>query len=212
MFEGEEAVTLGLADAVMTDQEFWTFVADVVQSNTTLEVQGGGSMPLDRLLGKTKATVEDLPVATLEDSEKMKELEMLQAAMAEKDAELSALIEAKAEQDALMAEMKESLEAMQAQALQAKEDGRKEKLSAVLPEDQVEGMQATLSALSDEQFNTVLAGLDATHKAKLSSLDFVEVGSVGTEVEADVNASVEEDATDKLIAQKILLIKGRNNK
>lgn len=159
-------------------------------------------MPLDRLLGKTKATVEDLPVATLEDSEEMKELEMLQAAVAEKDAELSALVEAKAEQDALMAEMKETLETMQAQALQAKEDGRKEKLSAVLPEDQVEGMQATLSALSDEQFNTVLAGLDATHKAKLSSLDFVEVGSVGTEVEADVNASVEEDATDKLIAQK----------
>ena len=199
MFEGEEAVTLGLADAVMTDQEFWTFVADVVQSNTTLEVQGGGSMPLDRLLGKTKATE---PVATLEDPEKMKELEMLQAAMAEKDTELSALVEAKAEQDALMAEMKESLEAMQAQALQAKEDGRKEKLSAVLPEDQVEGMQTTLSALSDDQFNTVLAGLDASHKAKLSSLDFVEVGSVGTEVEADVNASVEEDATDKLIAQK----------
>ena len=202
MFEGEEAVTLGLADAVMTDQEFWTFVADVVQSNTTLEVQGGGSMPLDRLLGKTKATVEDLPVATLEDSEEMKELEMLQAAVAEKDAELSALAEAVAEKDALMAEMKETLETMQAQALQAKEDGRKEKLSAVLPEDQVEGMQATLSTLTDEQFNTVLAGLDATHKAKLSSLDFVEVGSVGTEVEADVNASVEEDATDKLIAQK----------
>lgn len=200
MFEGREAVNLGLADAVMNDQEFWTYVADVVQHNETLNLEGGGTMPLDRLLGKKDATVE--PVVSVEAAAQLEELEVLKTAMAEKEAEMASMLAASQEQATALADAQAALATMQAEATQAKEDGRKAKLSAVLPEDQVEGMQASLASLADEQFDTVLAGLATSQKAKLATDDFIEVGSVGAEVEAGVEASIDEDATDLLIAQK----------
>lgn len=157
-------------------------------------------MPLDRLLGKKDATVE--PVVSVEAAAQLEELEVLKTAMAEKEAEMASMLAASQEQATALADAQAALATMQAEATQAKEDGRKAKLSAVLPEDQVEGMQASLASLADEQFDTVLAGLATSQKAKLATDDFIEVGSVGAEVEAGVEASIDEDATDLLIAQK----------
>lgn len=205
MFEGLDALNLGLVDAVMNDQEFWTYVADVVQENETLEK--GGNMPLSRMLGRkdTSAAVEAEVVQELSATE----VETLNAAITEKDQMLAEtqekLVELQGQMTAQATALEEAtalLATMQGEALQAKSDGRKAQLSAVLPVDQVEAMQASLEGLADEQFGVVLAGLETAHKSKLASEDFQEVGSNGATVVVEEGSAATEDATDKMIAEK----------
>jgi len=110
----------------------------------------------------------------------------LEATVNDKEAELAKA----AEQLAKMEEDKEATKAAM----------RKEKLAAVLPEDKVEGMAASLASLEDDAFATVLENLGTQHKAAAESDLFKEVGS---DFEAENQDDKEElSSTDKALMER----------
>lgn len=212
-FLPEKALQLGLADKVMSVEDFYMYLADTAQANKgsnnsvlknklfSLSKEDNNEMTqladMQAELTKAQAQIEALTtelstaqLAVAELASTKEAMATLQAAFAEKETALAAALEQ-------VKQMEAAKEQMKAQA-------RKDKLSAVMAADKVEAVQASLATLSDEAFETVLAGF-AQQKQALEASDLMqELGGEGGEPEAKTQ---EEDkarlTTETLIKQRL---------
>lgn len=204
-FLAGDAVRLGLADKLMTQEEFYSYLSGEAQNNVN------GSSMKDRIFKFTKS--EDKSEMTqLADMQSQletltTELSTAQLAVAElastKEA-MATLQAAFTEKETALAEALEQVKQMEAVKEQMKAQARTDKLSAVMATDKVEAVQASLATLSDEAFETVLAGF-AQQKQALEASDLMqELGGEGGEPEAKTQ---EEDkarlSTEALIKQRL---------
>jgi len=204
-FLAGDAVRLGLADKLMTQEEFYSYLSGEAQNNVN------GSSMKDRIFKFTKS--EDKSEMTqLADMQSQlealtTELSTAQLAVAElastKEA-MATLQAAFAEKEAALAAALNQVKQMEAVKEQMKAQARTDKLSAVMAADKVEAVQASLATLSDEAFETVLAGF-AQQKQALEASDLMqELGGEGGEPEAKTQ---EEDkarlSTEALIKQRL---------
>jgi len=193
-FLPKEALSLGLADSVMTLEEFYTHLAETAQRKE-------GSMLKTRLFNfnKEEETLEMTQLAELQSqltaaNEQLAEfssvketLASLQTLIGEKNAELSSALD--------------QIKQLETEKVSAKLQARKDKLSAVMSKDKVDSVSTALASLEDEAFEVVLAGY-GLQKQQLEASDlFQEMGDQGSEVETPTQAS-SEDLTLKMAKDK----------
>ena len=205
-FLPEKALQLGLADKVMSVEDFYMYLADTAQANKgsnnsvlknklfSLSKEDNNEMTqLADMQSQLEALTTELSTAQLAVAElaSTKEaMSTLQAAFTEKETALAAALEQVKQMEAVKEQMK-------AQA-------RTDKLSAVMAADKVEAVQTSLATLSDEAFETVLAGFAQQKQALEASELMQELGGEGGEPEAKTQ---EEDkarlSTEALIKQRL---------
>lgn len=199
-FLPKEAIELGLADRVMTLEEFYTHLADTAQK------QEGGMLKtkLFTQFNKTEETLEMTQLAELQEqlqgaqlsvSDLTSKFEAASLLLAEKETLLSAALSE-------VAQMKEAVASAEAAAVAVKMDARKSKLAAVMSADKLEAVSASLSSLDDSAFETVLSGFAAQKQALEASDMFAEIGDQGAQVE-DQPSSKAKTSTEDLIKQKL---------
>lgn len=202
-FLPKEAIELGLADRVMTLEEFYTHLADTAQK------QEGGMLKtkLFTQFNKTEETLEMTQLAELQEqlqgaqlsvSDLTSKFEAASLLLAEKETLLSAALQE-------VAQMKEAVASAEAAAVAVKMDARKSKLATVMSADKLEAVSASLSTLDDSAFETVLSGFAAQKQALEASDMFTEIGDQGAQVE-DQPSSKAKTSTEDLIKQKLGLV------
>lgn len=205
-FLPEKALQLGLADKVMSVEDFYMYLADTAQANKG----SNNSVLKNKLFSLSKEDNNEM--TQLADMQSQldalaTELSTAQLAVAEltstKEA-MAALQAALSEKETALAAALEQVKQMEAVKEQMKAQARTDKLSAVMAADKVEAVQASLATLSDEAFETVLAGF-AQQKQALEASDLMqELGGEGGEPEAKTQ---EEDkarlTTETLIKQRL---------
>lgn len=202
-FLPKEAIELGLADRVMTLEEFYTHLADTAQK------QEGGMLKtkLFTQLNKTEETLEMTQLAELQEqlqgaqlsvSDLTSKFEAASLLLAEKETLLSAALSE-------VAQMKEVVASAEAAAVAVKMDARKSKLAAVMSADKLEAVSASLSSLDDSAFETVLSGFAAQKQALEASDMFNELGDQGTEAVVETTSKAK-TATEDQIKQKLGLV------
>lgn len=177
VFSANKSVELGLADEIMTREEFFEYLSEVVEQ--------GNNMSLKSRLFKAN-TIEDVSVD-------MNQLEQMQAELTELTGKYEAATtelasfqskfeEVNTKLEAALSEVakfeQEKLEAV-AKAEELKAQARKEKLSAVMSADKAETMFAKLSVLDDESFDEVVAGFASAKAAVDASELMTEIGVSG---------------------------------
>lgn len=205
----KDAVALGLADKVMTPEEFYTYLADKAQINME-------SNPVDiPRIFKFSRNEEDDPMKL---AELQTQLETAKAELEALQVTAQASIEQVATLEASVAEMVAQNEEL-AQALASAEDAkaaletelsqfkletvtsaRKARLSAFLPEAKVDTVLEKLAALDDEAFEVAAEGYELAYKATEQSDLMQEQGQDGEEQSVDAQASGDE-ATRAAIAR-----------
>lgn len=204
-FLAGDAVRLGLADKLMTQEEFYSYLSGEAQNNVN------GSSMKDRIFKFTKS--EDKSEMTqLADMQSQlealtTELSTAQLAVAElastKEA-MATLQAAFTEKETALAAALEQVKQMEAVKEQMKAQARTDKLSAVMAADKVEAVQTSLATLSDEAFETVLAGFAQQKQALEASELMQELGGEGGEPEAKTQ---DEDkarlTTEALLKQRL---------
>lgn len=199
-FLPKEAIELGLADRVMTLEEFYTHLADTAQK------QEGGMLKtkLFTQFNKTEETLEMTQLAELQEqlqgaqlsvSDLTSKFEAASLLLAEKETLLSAALQE-------VAQMKEAVASAEAAAVAVKMDARKSKLAAVMSADKVDAVSTSLASLDDSAFETVLSGFAAQKQALEASDMFAELGDQGAQVE-DQPSSKAKTSTEDLIKQKL---------
>lgn len=191
-----EAIKLGLADSVMTVEEFYTYLADTAQRPE------GNSMLKNKLFN----------MKTNEETLEMSQLTELQAQLAQYEGQVAELTSVKetlttlqaafVEKEAALTEALAQVASAEAAAVAVKMDARKSKLAAVMSADKLEGVAASLSSLDDSAFETVLSGFAAQKQALEASDMFAEIGDQGAQVE-DQPSSKAKTSTEDLIKQKL---------
>lgn len=178
VFMSEEALALGLADKVMTVEEFYDYLADVAQSN--IEGTDMGMKDAFKFMNK-------------EDKAEMAKLEELQAQLTaeveqrttmatELTAAVTKLTEASSLIETLNAQL-EGFKTAQAEAEKVAADlivtQRKAALADVVPEAEVESYLTNMSAMDEGAFSFMVGQLAATKNARAES--FKAVGTEGAE-------------------------------
>lgn len=181
-FLPDRAIELGLADKVMNVEDFYDYLADSAQrpeGNTMLKTKLFNMSTEDSMtqlaelqteLAGVQSQLADAQLAVAELATTKEALATLQGAFAEKETALAAALDQ-------VKQLQGAQEQMKAQA-------RKDKLSAVLAADQVDGMFASLETLSDDAFETVLSGFAAQKKVVEASDLMQELGGEGGDVDA----------------------------
>lgn len=182
-FLAQDAVDIGLADAVMTIEEFYSYIAEQSQKRETLDMK-------NKLFKFTKQ----------EDASEMMKLEEMQAAMSELQATLGAKEEMLADYVGQVAQLSTQLQeketllaaavAKAEEAQAASEATKKEmklkdrtaQLAATMPADAAATMAASLEALDDTAFAGVLAGFAAQAAALQASDLFTQMSTPVEEV------------------------------
>lgn len=179
-FMGDDAVALGLANKVMTYEEFQSYLADVAQ---------GSAKQITNFIGGTGYKL------TLEETKDMQQLEELQAAheqltaaMVEKETAMLALGEqvatlaaAMQEKETLLADAVQKLAEMEAITTKAQADAklaeRTAQLSEVMPKEEATTTATSLEALADDAFGVVLAGYQRQYAAMQQSEMFNQLST-----------------------------------
>lgn len=196
-FLAEDAIALGLADKVMTQEDFYSYLSGQAQNNKE------GSSMSNRIFKFSKTNNEE----TLE----MSQLAQLQEQLTAANAQLSEFTSVKealasvqsvlGEKEAALAEALGKVAQLEEVAVATKLNARKEKLAAVMASDKVDSVSAALASLDDEAFSVVLAGYDL-QKQQLEASDLMnEIGDQGSEVETPTQASGD-DLTLKMAQAK----------
>ena len=177
VFSASKSVELGLADEIMTREEFFEYLSEVVEQGNNMSLKS-------RLFKATDTKDVSVDMNQLEEMQaQLTELsgkyETAQAELASfqtklQDAEVK-LTEALAQ----VAQFEQEKQEAVAQAEQLKATARKEKLSAVLSAEKVETMFAKLSVLDDESFDEVVAGFSSAKAAVDASELMSEIGVSG---------------------------------
>lgn len=192
VFMSEEALALGLADKVMTVEEFYDYLADVAQSN--IEGTDMGMKDAFKFMNKEDkaemAKLEELQVQLTAEVEQRTTMATELTAAVTKLTEASSLIET------LNAQL-EGFKTAQAEAEKVAADlivtQRKAALADVVPEAEVESYLTNMSAMDEGAFSFMVGQLAATKNARAESFK-----AVGTE-------GAEEDTTPLTAADKIRL-------
>ena len=181
VFMADEAISLGLADKVMTVEEFYTYVADVAQNNiegTDMNFREAFKLTSNKEIAEM-AKLDELQA---EFTTLQTEYETTKGLM---KASADALL-ASTEMVASLTEQLESFKQMQAvaekAAADAKLESRKAALAEVMPVDQVETKLSAYAALDDNTFAFMVGELQTAKEARAES--FKAVGSEGVEAEA----------------------------
>ena len=196
VFSASKSVELGLADEIMTREEFFEYLSEVVEQ--------GNNMSLKSRLFKA-TNIEDVSVD-------MNQLEQMQAELTELSGKYEAAttelasFQAKFQETetalsealAQVAKFQQEKQEAVAQAEELKATARKEKLSAVLSAEKAETMFAKLSVLDDESFDEVVAGFASAKAAVDASELMTEMG-----VSGEGEAVAQEEAGLNLVAQLI---------
>jgi len=180
-YNAEAALDIGLIDATMTREEFFSYLADVSENSK----QGKGMQfsrkfllnnPEDNSESMStidKETAEQLQVQLAESRSKQEALSNELTSLKELNTELTQkLSSASTELESIKAEREKE----QKEAAQKKLEQRKTELAKVVAEDKVEALFASTESLDDESFNTVLEGLKVGVKAEEEREEFKETG------------------------------------
>lgn len=198
-FLAGDAIGLGLADQIMTQEEFYSYLSGEAQNNKE------GSSMSNRIFKFSKTNTEETPNMT-QTTEMQAQLVQYQEQLAEfssvKEAHTTLLAAFTEKETALAAALQEVAQ-MKAATETMKMDSRKSKLAAVMSADKVEAVSTSLSSLDDSAFETVLSGFAAQKQALEASDMFTELGDQGTEVVPEAKASKSKDVTEDLIKQKL---------
>jgi len=173
-FLAEDAIALGLADKVMTQEDFYSYLSGQAQNNKE------GSSMSNRIFKFSKNNDEE----TLEMTQ-LAELQSQLTAANEQLAEFSSVQQALAslqtsftDQGAKLTEALEKVAQMESEKVEAKLSARKEKLASV----KQEALLTSLSILDDAAFEAVVAGFKAQAEVIDHSALMSEVGGQGKEV------------------------------
>jgi ClpP class serine protease len=200
MFFATDAIGLGLADKVMTPEEFYTYLADEAQSNMS-----GNAVFKPRIFKSMSAQDDPMKLAELEAqltelTTKLADAEATIAASVEANTSAAqAVVEALATNETLASQLlaaQDELTSLKAEKAEAALASRKASLlAAAVPADRVEGMMTSLSSLDDATFQTVVDGFAATKATVEQSALMTELGQ-DAEVEAPAKATADADAAD----------------
>lgn len=173
-FLAEDAIALGLADKVMTQEDFYSYLSGQAQNNKE------GSSMSNRIFKFSKTNTEE----TLEMTQ-LAELQTQLTAANEQLAEFSSVKQALAslqtnftDQSTKLTEALEKVAQMESEKVEAKLSARKEKLASV----KQEALLTSLSVLDDAAFEAVVAGFKAQAEVIDHSALMSEVGGQGKEV------------------------------
>lgn len=196
------AIELGLADGVMTVEQFYAHLADVAQTMKGSE---------EKMFNRTKMfnkQEDDLEMTAL--AQAQEQIASLEASLVEAQAavvelaqvkeQLTQMEEAAATTESALKEAQAQLEAVAQEKEQMKAEARKEKLAAVMSTEQVENVFQALAGLDDTAFEAVLQSYSLAAKAVEDGMMFQEVGGQGA-VETQADAT-QEDTTTKLLKQR----------
>lgn len=171
VFLSDEAISLGLADKVMTIEEFYNYLADVAQNN--IEGTDMGMKDAFKFINK-------------EDKAEMAKLDELQALLsAEQEARgvAEATLASYAEQLTSLTTQLEGFKEAQALAEKAAADAivaqRKAALAEVVPVAEVENYLTNMSSMDEGAFTFMVGQLKAVKDARAES--FTAVGEEGVE-------------------------------
>lgn len=185
-FLPEEAIALGLADRVMSVDEFYLYFSQLAETR----VEGNMKLPKNPFSFNTTAQA-----GAQEETLKMEQLQQLQAAheqltvaMAEKETamlalgeQLSALTAQSEEKEAALAEAVAKLAEMEATAVKAQAEAklaeRTAQLSEVMPKEEAATTATSLEALADDAFGVVLAGYQRQYAAMQQSEMFQQLST-----------------------------------
>lgn len=184
VFMSQEAITLGLADKVMTVEEFYEYLADYAQSNLEGTEMGGSLRDAFKLNNKE----DKAEMATIQELEA--QLASEQTARVTADAALATalteLTTLKGTVEALTTELGEfraKAEADREAAAQAALDARRAKLAEAVPAAEVDTYMTNMASLDDTAFNFMADKLLADKAARAEG--FKAVGSEGAELDED---------------------------
>ncbi|MNR87522.1 putative protease SohB [compost metagenome] len=208
MFFATDAVELGLADKVMTPEEFYSYLADQAQTNMSGDAVSKSrifkflspeddSMQLAELQAQLTELTTKLTASEESYTSAMRNFaevnELLTAELAKNDTLAEALATAEGELTSLKAEKAEA-------ALAA----RKTSLSAVVAADRVDGLMTSLAALDDATFQAVVDGFATTKQTIEQSVLMTELGQDAEDVpsvKTDADADAADTATRAAIAR-----------
>ena len=200
-FLADDAVALGLADKVMTQEDFYSYLSGQAQNNKE------GSSMSNRIFKFSKTNTEETP-----DMSQLADLQSQLTAANEQLAEFASVKEALTllqtsitEKDAALAQALADVAQMKEAAVETKLAGRKASLAAVMSADKLEAVSASLSSLDDSAFETVLSGFAAQKQALEASDMFTEIGDQGTEAVVETTSKAK-TSTEDLIKQKLGLV------
>lgn len=199
MFFATDAVELGLADKVMTPEEFYTYLADEAQHNMS-----GNAVFKPRIFKSMSAQDDPMKLAEMEAqltelTTKLADAEATIAASVEANVSAAqAVVEAMATNVTLSEQLlaaQDELTSLKAEKAEAALASRKASLlAAAVPAERVEGMMTSLSSLDDTTFQAVVDGFAATKATVEQSALMTELGQ---DAELDAPAKVSDaDAAD----------------
>ena len=208
-FNSKDALTLGLADKVMTYEQFMDYLAS---KSPNKEAHGLSKGYLGRFLNSKKQDQQEM--SEMSELKQMQEeltktlveketVEASMSAMAAQVAEMQTQLESfkglVAEKEALELAAKEALAASEVQAAALAQEAaekavalRKEQLGSVLAADQVEAQMEALSSLDDTQFSAVIATFTSMKSKAVDSALMQEVGDEGTAVEHEPKSDMDQ--------------------
>lgn len=189
VFSANKSIELGLADEIMTREEFFEYLSEVVEQ--------GNNMSLKSRLFKLDTT-KDTPVDMNQLEELQAELSAFQTKYESSQTELTALATKFAEAETLLAKFKQDAVDAELKAEQMKTAARQTKLAAVLPAEKAASMLTKLSALDDESFDEVVAGFSSAAVKESDNALFKEVG-----VSGEGEPKKQEDAGLSLVGELI---------
>lgn len=199
MFYAEDAIGLGLADKVMTPEEFYSYLADVAQTNmsgtTVFKPRIFKSMsekddPMQ--LAEMEAQVKELTTKLAASDE---QLSLTQTNLSEVNALLTEALASKETLAESLAAAESELSSLKAEKAEAALVARKASLSAVVAADRVDGLMTSLASLDDATFQAVVDGFAVTKQTVEQSVFMTELGQ-DAEKEAAVKPQADADAAD----------------
>lgn len=171
VFLASDAIELGLADKIMTVEEFSSYLANMSSYDEPRSVQ--------------KTIINKL--TTEEETIEMVKLEELQAALETKEALLSSAQESVAslttqlsDQATQLTDILAQLKGLQAEKAEAKVASRKAALSEQLPADEVEANLTALASLDDAAFAVIVGTMRGTKEKRVAGME--ELGGEGAEL------------------------------
>lgn len=186
VFMSTSALELGLADSVMTVEEFYDYVAEAAEANNKEGTMKGALKFMNRQDTTEMAKLEELQSLLTAETEARSKADAAVLEFTQKLTAQTNLVES------LTAEL-EGFKQAQADALKAAADAalekRKASLAEVVPEAELETYLTNMSALDEASFTFMIGTLAAAKDARAAS--FKAVGEDGAELE-EVEPTAEE--------------------
>lgn len=195
-FRAKEAIKLGLADKIMTVEDFHNYIGKL-NGETKMSIENTKATAEKVEAEKTNSLVMSQLSAQIQSLEGDKSTLVAQVAdlTGERDTAVSELATAKTQ----IANLTAQLEGAQAQAKVSETKARREAISALVPVDAIEDHMSFVADFDAEKFDKYKANLE-TQKQKISA-SFEEQGIDAGDGEAE-QLSVEDATVARLRARK----------